>query len=142
VDWGQGLYAAAQREILEVLLNEPGLFHGIERPITEDLFDVPILREIAAILFDILRSGEDFALRAVLARTESVQLGDCIIELQEVGERKGNYGSRLLDALDALSRQKDRSGTVRTEEPGKGSDSSGVGDGRRERQHPHSIGMT
>jgi DNA primase len=142
VDWGQGLHAVAQREILEVLLNEPGLFHSIERPITEDLFDVPILREIVTILFDILRSQEDFALRAVLARTESVQLGDCIIELQEVGERKGNYHSRLIDALDALCRQKDRFGTVRTDGPANGNDFSGVGDGRTERQHPHSIGLT
>ena len=62
---------------------------------------------------------EDFALRAVLARTESVQLGDCIVELQEVGERKGNYRSRLTDALDALCRQKDHFGTVQTNGTGK-----------------------
>jgi len=142
VDWGQGLYAAAQREVLEVLLNDPGLFHSIERPITEDLFDVSILREIAAILLDILRSGEDFALRAVLARTESVQLGDCIVELQEVGERKGNYRSRLVDALDALHRGKDRSGTVRTGGTTTGSGFSGIAGGPVERRNPHSIGMT
>jgi DNA primase len=142
VDWGQGLHAVAQREILEVLLNEPGLFHSIGREITEDLFDVPILREIAAVLFDILRSEEDFALRAVLARTESVQLGDCIIELQEVGEGKGNYRSRLIDALDTLNRYGDRSGTVRTDRTRNGSSFSGVGEGPRGRQNPHSIGMT
>jgi len=142
IDWGQGLHAVAQREVLEVLLNEPGLFHGVERPITEDLFDVPILREVAAILFDILRSEEDFALRAVLARTESVQLGDCIIELQEVGERKGNYGSRLTDALDALNRYKERSGTIGTGGTKNGSGFSGVGEGPPQRRNPHSIGMT
>jgi DNA primase len=142
VDWGQGLHAVAQREILEVLLNEPGLFHSIGREITENLFDVPILCEIAAILFEILRSEEDFALRAVLARTESVQLGDCMVELQEVGERKGNYRSRLTDALDALSRYKDRSGTIGTGGTKNGSGFSGVGEGLRERRNPHSIGMT
>ncbi len=142
VDWGQGLHAAAQREILEVLLNEPGLFHSIEREITENLFDIPILREIAAILFEILRSDEDFALRAVLARTESVQLGDCMIELQEVGERKGNYRSRLIDALDALNRYKDRSATIGTGGTRNGSGFSGVGEGLPDRRNPHSIGMT
>ncbi len=142
VDWGQGLHAAAQREILEVLFNEPGLFHNIGQEITEDLFDVPILREVAAILFEILRSDEDFALRAVLARTESVQLGDCMIELQEVGEHKGNYRSRLIDALDALKRYKDRSGTIRTGGTKNGSGFSGVGEGLPERRNPHSIGMT
>ncbi len=142
IDWGQGLHAVAQREILEVLLNEPGLFHSIGREITEDLFDVPTLREVAAILFDILRSEEDFALRAVLARTESVQLGDCIIELQEVGEGKGNYHSRLIDALDALNRHKDRSGTMGTGGTKNGSGFSGVGEGVLQRKNPHSIGMT
>jgi len=142
VDWGQGMHAVAQREVLEVLLNEPGLFHSVEREIAENLFDVPVLREVAAILFDILRSEEDFALRAVLARTESVQLGECIIELQEVGERKGNYRSRLIDALDALNRYKDRSGTIRTDGIKNGTGFSGVGEGLSERQNPHSIGMT
>jgi len=142
VDWGQGLHAVAQREILEVLLNEPGLFHGIGCQITEDLFDIPILREVAAILFEILRSEEDFALRTVLARTESVQLGDCMIELQEIGERKGNYRSRLIDALDALNRHKDRSGTIRTGGAKSGSGFSGVGREPVERRNPHSIGMT
>jgi len=142
VDWGRGLHAVAQREILEVLLNEPGLFHNIERPITEELFDVPILQEIAAIVLDVLRSKEDFALRAVLARTESVQLGDSIIELQEVGERKGNYCSRLTDALNVLCRRQDLSGTVRPGGTGKASGSSGVGENAPERRNPHSIGLT
>jgi DNA primase len=112
LDLGRGVHAVAQREVLEVLLNEPGLFHSSGRDVTEDLFDVPALREIAHILIDALQSGEDFALRAVLARTESVQLGDCIIELQEIGERKGNYQSRLTDAMDVLYRRKGHSGTV------------------------------
>lgn len=142
VDWGQGLRSVAQREVLEVLLNEPGLFRTVERPITEDLFDVPVLREIAAIVLDVLRSEEDFALRAVLGRTESVQLGDSIIELQEVGERKGNYQSRLIDALNALDRKKDRSGTVRMDGAEIGSGFSGVEAKPPTRQHPHSIGLT
>jgi DNA primase len=142
VDWGQGLHAVAQREVLEVLLNDPGLFHSIERPVTEDLFDVPILREIAAIVLGILRSDEDFALRAVLARTESVQLGDSIVELQEVGERKGNYCSRLTGALDVLCRQKDHSGTVQTDGTKDESSFLGAGEGSPKRQNPHSVGLT
>ena len=142
VDWGQGLHAVAQREVLEVLLNEPGLFRAVEGEIAADLFDVPILRDIAAITLDILRSEEDFALRAVLARTESVQLGDSIVELQEVGERKGNYRSRLTAALDALHRQKDRSGTIRTSGTKDRSGFSGVGEGPVQRRNPHSIGLT
>jgi len=62
--------------------------------------------------------------------------------LQEVGERKGNYRSRLIDALDALNRYKDRSGTIRTDGIKNGTGFSGVGEGLPERQNPHSIGMT
>jgi DNA primase len=142
LDLGRGIHAVAQREVLEVLLNEPGLFHSSGREVTEDLFDVPTLREIARLLIDVLQSDEDFALRAVLARTESVQLGDCIVELQEIGERKGNYSSRLTDALDVLYRRKDHSGTVPA---GRGEDNGGFADASPKpggRQHPHSIGMS
>jgi hypothetical protein len=65
-----------------------------------------------------------------------------MIELQEVGERKGNYRSRLIDALDALKRYKDRSGTIRTGGTKNGSGFSGVGAEPPEWRNPHSIGMT
>jgi len=142
VDWGRGLYAVAQREILEVLLNEPGLFHTLGQKVTPDLFDVPILQEIAAVLLDVLRSDEDFSVRAVLGRTESVRLGDCIIELQETGERKGNYRSRLTDALDVLYRHRGNSGTVGPAGAENGDSSAEAGREPTGRQHPHSIGMT
>ncbi len=59
-DWGQGLYASAQREILEVLLNEPGLFHRVEQEVSQDLFDVPVLGQIASILLDVVRVRRGF----------------------------------------------------------------------------------
>jgi len=143
VDWGQGLYAAAQKEILEVLLNEPGLFHSIEQDITEDLFDVPILSRIASTLFELLRSGEDFTINRVLARVESPELGQSIVELQQIGEGKGCYDRRLDDALGILRRRKDRTdGDVRTQTTGPRVDSTGIPRGRPGRQNPHSIGLT
>jgi len=113
IDWGKGLCAAAQREILEVLINEPGLFHQVDREISPSLFDVPILRQIAGVLLDALESDEDFSLNLLLARTESVALAECLVQLQTVGEEKGNYASRLHDALDVLDR---RQGGPRAEE--------------------------
>ena len=62
IDWGQGLYAAAQREVLEVLLNEPALFQGRQEEICVSLFNVPILRQIAEVLLDALRSDDGFSL--------------------------------------------------------------------------------
>jgi len=143
VDLGQGLYAAAQKELLEVLLNEPGLFHSIEREITEDLFDVPILSRIASTLFEMLRSEEEFTINRMLAQVESPELAGSIVELQRVGEGKGNYYPRAVDALGILHRRRDRTyGDVRTQEFGSRVDPAGIPRGRPSRQNPHSIGLT
>ena len=142
IDWGQGVYAAAQREILEVLLNEPGLFHAFGRRIAPTLFDVPILSQIAGVLLDVVRSETDYSVNAVLAGTESVRVAEGIIELQRVGEQKGNYRSRLADALDVLGRRDDTAGTVATDSDGKKRDSAGTNRQPVWRQNPHSIGMT
>jgi len=102
--YGSGVFAAAQREVLEVLLNEPGLYEKVRQEITADLFDVPILRQIAVILFEMLRFDSETPLRQVLARTESVELGKCLMELAHAGQEKGNFESRLTGALDAIER--------------------------------------
>jgi DNA primase len=140
VDWGQGLYAVAQREVLEVLLNEPGLAHRVERSITPDMFDVPILGRIASILLGVIRSEGDFSLSQVLARIESVELAECVIELQRVGEEKGNYPSRLVDALEVLTRRRLRAKDVRTNAAVERGDST-PGPASGGRQNPHSIGI-
>jgi len=104
IDYGGGLFAAAQREVLEVLLNEPGLFEVVEQKITEEVFDVPILGQVAAILFESLKTDIDAQLREILARTESVELGKCFMELAQAGEEKGNFQSRLSGALDTIEK--------------------------------------
>ncbi|MGE5297447.1 MAG: DNA primase [Solirubrobacterales bacterium] len=143
VDWGQGLPAAAQREVLEVLLNEPGLFHSVEQEITADLFDVPILNRIAAILLEALRSTDDFTINRVLAHTESQELAQGIVELQTVGEGKGNYHPRLMDALEILRRQKQGMiREVRTHKAGPQGSETEIASGRPSRKNPHSIGLT
>jgi len=142
VDWGRGLYAAAEREILEVLINEPGLFHDRRAQISESLFDVPVLQQAAGVLLDVLKSDEDFSVRAVLARTESVTLAECLVALQTVGEEKGNYASRLSDALDVLCRRHRRSETAGTDTAEKHPRPAGETKECPVRQNPHSIGMS
>ena len=104
INYGQGVFAAAQREVLEVLLNEPGLYETARQKITADLFDVPILGQIATILFETLSADVEAPLREVLARIESVELGNCLTELAQAGQEKGNFESRLTGALDAIER--------------------------------------
>jgi len=104
IDFGQGLFAAAQREILEVLLNKPELFDIVKQKITAETFDVPILKQIAAILFETLSTEPAVSLTAVLAKAESPQESSAIVELAQAGEDKGNFQSRLTGALDAIQR--------------------------------------
>jgi DNA primase len=103
-DMGRGLYATAQREVLEVLLNEPALFESVNKQITPQGFDVPILRQIAEIVFETLSANPAPSLKEILAKAESVEAGSAIVELARLGEEKANYNSRLTGALDAMSR--------------------------------------
>ncbi len=133
IDWGHGVFAAAQREVLEVLLNEPNLIEAVKQKITADDFSVPILRQIAGLLFeasnDIINratAGSSPCLRTVaagaqtsqslgmiLAKAESVDLGGAghsmagaIAELAQTGEQKGNFKSRLADAMKLFQRHR------------------------------------
>ena len=142
VDLGQGLSAAAQREILEVLLNEPKLFEVVNEKATAEFFDVPILRQIADILFETLNSNAEPSLAAVLAKAESVEVGNVIAELAQAGEEKGNFQPRLIGALNAMQQyhKQIKKSKIRT-----------IKDQRQFLQHlventgkhnPHNIGMT
>jgi len=109
IDLGDGLFAMTQREILEVLLNEPKLFDTVKQKITSEVFDVPILRQIATILFETLSREPEARLAEILAKAESVEVSRCLVELAQVGEQKGNFQSRLTGAMDVIKRiQKQR----------------------------------
>jgi DNA primase len=140
-DWGRGLHAAAQREVLEVLVNEPELFHDHRDEISESLFDVPLLRQMARVLLDALRSEGDFSFSAMLARVESVSVAKGLVELQSVGEEKGNYASRLADAIEVLRRYQKRSETIGSGHERKGAQSVAELDDFEARPNPHSLGL-
>jgi DNA primase len=142
IDWGQGLSATAQREILEVLLNEPKLFDVVKQKVTPEVFDVPILSQTATILFEALNTGPGISLAQILARTESVEVSNCLTELARAGEEKGNFQPRLTGALDALERhqaQKKKS-QLKTETKDQTRFLRDVYEST-ERQNPHNIGM-
>jgi DNA primase len=108
VNLGQSLFAAAQRELIEVLLNEPGLFELARNKVRPDTFDVPILRHIAQIIFETLSAEPNTSLQAIFACAESVAAGRVMADLASDGEQKGNYRARLLAALDTIQRQQAR----------------------------------
>lgn len=93
------VFGKAQRELLEVLLNEPRYFEKVSKKIGSDVFDVAVLREIAEAFFGLAEEGNSVDLSSVLRRIESVEAGAAAVELAEVGEAKGNYGARLAESL-------------------------------------------
>ena len=141
----RGCTPSAQREILEVLLNEPGLFHGVEQEITEDLFDVPVLaRDRRRYCSDVIRSEEDFS----LSRCSGPHgVGGDGREHRRVAAESARRRATTTPAWSMPWRcctgSKDRStGDVRTNERLIPRGFLGVGTGRPGRQNPHSIGMT
>jgi len=87
--------------------------HMSERKIPLSVFDVPILAQVAAVLFETLDAGAEVSLNQILARVESVELGNCVTELAQAGLEKGNFESRLADAMKTIARyqaQKQNSG--------------------------------
>ncbi len=104
VDLGQGGFAVAQRQVIEVLLNRADLFESVKNRITPELFDVPVLRQIAQILFKLLKKKPKTTVTEILAETDSVELANVIVELERQGGEKGNFESSLDDAVEAMHR--------------------------------------
>jgi DNA primase len=102
VDLGKGFYARAQREVLEVLLNEPKLFTEIAGRVTVETFEVPILRQIAGALFGTLQEGERFSTVGLLGKLEAVECASVVLDLEESGQAKGNFEHRLRDAVEVI----------------------------------------
>jgi len=108
LDITQGLLNEAQREILEVLINEPELYKNAKEEITIEFFDEPVLKQIAELLLEALKSEPRMPLNQLLSRTESVELAGYITELAQEGAEKGNFKLRLNKAVDSLLRQKEK----------------------------------
>ena len=141
IDYGRGLFATAQREVLEVLLNEPKLFEIVKQKITADIFDVPISRQIAEILFETLNTNINTSLTEILAEIESVELGSSLVELTQAGEEKGNFQARLTGALDVIERyqaQKQNSRIKTIEDPRQFLRNAYENTGK---ENPHNVGM-
>jgi hypothetical protein len=102
VDLGSGPYAGAQREILEVLLNRPGLFETVQDAFVVEDFNVLALRRIAEVFFENLRTCADNPVQELINCADSVEMGTLISELMQTGQQKGNFENRLTGALESV----------------------------------------
>jgi len=157
IDLGQGLFAAVQKEILEVLLNEPRFYRQIKGKIKPDDFDVPLLKQTAQLLFQMCDTTGDVTLDRVLASAESIELAMCITDLAQAGDEKGNLEKRLNDALAVFARHAPKAApTPAGPEPARSVDPDACPESRRKNEkdflkriyenarkdNPHNIGMT
>jgi len=142
INLGQGFFAIAQREILEVLLNAPELFEIVKQKITAEVFDVPILKQIAEILFETLSTKPRPSLAEILAQAESPELGSCIVQLAQAGEKKGNFKSCLTGALDAIKRYQGQKEKVQIKAVQDQKQFLKEYLERSGKQNPRSVGMT
>ncbi|MBL7153052.1 MAG: DNA primase, partial [Phycisphaerae bacterium] len=141
-DLGQGLFAAAQREILEVLLNESRFYKTIEGKITPDDFEVPILNQTAQILFEMLKTTTDLSLAHVLAKAEDANLAKAITDLAQAGEEKANFDKRLNAAIDIFDRHAAAKNAIRPADAKDEKEFLRQHYQKTQKDNPHSIGMT
>jgi len=135
IDSDHRLSVSASREILEVLLNEPNLFQSVRNKIDVEFFEEPQLKEIAAIMLEMLNENNDISINQILAKTESVDTAKTIVQLAQNGAEKENYISRLNGALNTITKynQNQNNRMIKTLDQKKQAD--------YQKENPYSVGM-
>jgi hypothetical protein len=141
IDYGRGRFAVAQREILEVLLNDPRLFDLAQQRVGPPDFDVPILKQVAAILFQTLGAEPKAPLTRLLAQAEDEELGTAFTDLQRMGQRKANYRVRLTDALETMQQYRTEMKKNQTKAAADPTEFLRSASEAARKDNPHSVGM-
>jgi DNA primase len=105
----------AMRELLEVLINDPGHHASVATEFDPRLLPDGDLREIATAVVELSRDQGGFTLPGLISRFESVGTASQIMELQLAGERKGNFAATVEGAaarLRELREERERSDVV------------------------------
>ncbi len=137
VDLGHGLFAAAQKEIVEVLLNDISLLTELDERIKPELFDVPILKKSAELIFEIYKSNPKAQLAQILTHIENAEFAGMITTMCEEGAKKGNFKKRLDDVTAILLEKGLKS--EKSEKNRKNYEKIGQ---KSKKNNPYSIGMT
>jgi DNA primase len=102
----------AQREIIEAVLNEPRLLETADRKVKANDFEDPILRQIWLLLAQTIKPGVEFSLADFLARIESTDVSDVVVELSDNGQDIETLRKRLNGAMNALAEYKEKKPTI------------------------------
>ena len=94
---------AAFKDILEVLICEPGYISSIKDVLIPEEFEPEEFREIARALWESYESfGEEFQIRDIVSAIEDPAIADIVVQLQKEGENKGNFAQTLEEAVKCL----------------------------------------
>jgi DNA primase len=104
----QSAMLKARREILEVLMLEPGLYASVFERLRRDDFGDGPLREVADALIELLDAGRQPELAMLYRRVESTEAAALLTEIDAAGSAKGDRAKRLEDSLRQLHQQRSR----------------------------------
>lgn len=104
-----GINQVIQREILEILLNEPRFYRSIQDEITVETFDDPILKQVADAYFGLLRQNPEANGTQVLGSLDSDHAHRVVTGLMIEGEKKGNFKVRMEEVLASVRRSRQSS---------------------------------
>ncbi len=99
----------ALREILEVLVNEPGYVSRLEDCLEVDRIADPDLRRVAETIIEMVRELGDFTVGELISRMQAPRFAQIITDLQRAGEARENYEATIEHSCRRLE-------TVRAEE--------------------------
>jgi len=86
----------ALRQIVEVLINEPGYYDAVRDVFDPQQISDPELAEVARNLRELCESGTAWELTDLLARLPDARFGRLVTDLEAAGQRRGQY-ERTLD---------------------------------------------
>jgi hypothetical protein len=93
----------ALRQVMEVLLNEPAYYGAVAEVFEPGLYEDPALAALAKGLKEELESDREFRVADLIGRFESPAFGQLITELQDRGEKRGNYDAVIAGVIDCLA---------------------------------------
>jgi DNA primase len=103
-----GPAGAAMRELLEVLVNDPGHFASVASDFDPEVLPGGDLKDIAVTVAGLAQERNDFTLAELLSRFESVRTASLIMQLHAAGERKGNFAATAEGAAARLRELRER----------------------------------
>lgn len=106
------LLRQARREVLEVLLHEPRLYHqAADRILPGDFQSRTAIGEIAQVLLGCLAEGVEPTAARLYGQIESPQTASLLGELEAVAGQKGDPEKRLKNAMDVIEQSRHKAET-------------------------------